>query len=575
MSDAPLTAEALGPRSRLMAIETSLRLWSGIVMFVFVSLHLINHAMGIIGLEVMTEVQTWRVWLWQTWPGTVLLYGAFVVHLTLVLRRLLRRRTLWMPWDEAVQILLGLTIPYLVIDHVVTMRIGHWGRPDEVEYGKVLAWLWDSRADLQLAILTCAWVHGCIGLTQMLRSRQGFRRWRNFWTAFVVLVPILAFSGFIGATRQAREPAPAPAAGSYGGGYGRDDYGAAAAETADDDPVKHLYPIIDTSRYVFLGLAGSVLMFIGVRQTVRRRAGRATVRFVGHREIKVTKGTSVLEASRIARVPHPAMCGGRGRCSTCRVAIGVGADKLPPPNDLEAAMLKRIGAPGNVRLACQLRVADDISAQILLPILPQTERQQSMDDTYRWGAERRVTVVVVDIRAFNGLTRRLTPYDMTLIINTFIKEMSQEAEAHGGRVDSFMTDRLLAVFGLDDREGAGASCALGASRAMLSTMEALNDKFAAALPFPLRIGIGVHTGTAIVTVIGDPSRGLLLTAIGDTVSVAARLQDATKEFMVDCVVSDETAKAAGENLPKLAAKTLALGDEEAVIGLHGLTALKA
>ena len=213
--------------------------------------------------------------------------------------------------------------------------------------------------------------------------------------------------------------------------------------------------------------------------------------------------------------------------------------------------------------------------KILLPILPQTERQQSMDDTYRWGAERRVTVVVVDIRAFNGLTRRLTPYDMTLIINTFIKEMSQEAEAHGGRVDSFMTDRLLAVFGLDDREGAGASCALGASRAMLSTMEALNDKFAAALPFPLRIGIGVHTGTAIVTVIGDATRGLLLTAIGDTVSVAARLQDATKEFMVDCVVSDETAKAAGENLPKLAAKTLALGDQTAEIGLHGLTAAKA
>ena len=73
-------------------------------------------------------------------------------------------------------------------------------------------------------------------------------------------------------------------------------------------------------------------------------------------------------------------------------------------------MLERISAPPNVRLACQLRPKEDLSVQILLPILPMAGRFQAKDDVYRWGVERDVTVLFVDIRAFNTLTRKQLPY---------------------------------------------------------------------------------------------------------------------------------------------------------------------
>ena len=114
-------------------------------------------------------------------------------------------------------------------------------------------------------------------------------------------------------------------------------------------------------------------------------------------------------------------------------------------------MLERISAPPNVRLACQLRPKEDIAVQILLPILPMSGRFQAKDDVYRWGVERDVTVLFVDIRAFNTLTRKQLPYDLVLLLNRFIREMTQAVEAHDGRVDTFMADGLMAIFGLSAR----------------------------------------------------------------------------------------------------------------------------
>ena len=86
---------------------------------------------------------------------------------------------------------------------------------------------------------------------------------------------------------------------------------------------------------------------------------------------------------------------------------------------------------------------------------------------------------------------------------------------------------------------------------MMKAVTALNDEFGAALPIPLRVGIGIHTGQAMVAQIGDPAHGLLITALGETVSIASRLEAATKDFLTDCLISAQTAKASGFDLPEL------------------------
>ncbi len=102
-----------------------LRLASGLVLFVYVLIHLLNHALGVVSIDWMEAVEPYRTALWRSLPGTVLLYGALSVHVALALVRVARRRSIRMPIWEAVQMGLGLLIPFWLVDHVVGTRVLH------------------------------------------------------------------------------------------------------------------------------------------------------------------------------------------------------------------------------------------------------------------------------------------------------------------------------------------------------------------------------------------------------------------------------------------------------------------
>jgi adenylate cyclase len=530
--------------------ERELRLWSGIVLFAFVTMHLLNHALGVFGLELMQSVQTVRLALWQNIAGTVLLYGAFALHIAMSLKRVARRRFAKLPPDEAVQIVLGLLIPYLLIDHLIGTRIQDQFGYDQ-SYENVLRRIWGEPAVKQTALVLVTWIHGCIGIAQAARGRHWYLRYRELWFAFAILVPVLSLAGFVAAAREvtAMGLAPEPLT--------RADYFA-------------LVDIVNWSLVAISAVLGLVFAIVLWRLLHRRKSGLVTIRYTGHGAFQVGRGTTVLEASRINGIPHPALCGGRGRCSTCRIAVTSPLADLPAPSLSERAMLERISAPPNVRLACQLRPKEDLTVQILLPIMPTTMRVQAKDDVYRWGVERDVTVLFVDIRAFNTLTQRQLPYDLVLLLNRFFREMTQAAELHQGRVDAFMADGLMAIFGLAGKPDAGARDGVMSARAMLKVIDTLNSEFGAALPIPLRIGIGVHTGPAIIAQLGDEERGLLVTALGETVTIASRLEAATKDFLTDCLVSAETAKRSGLDLPRYGNKRLHVRGREEPIILHVL-----
>ena len=101
-----------------------LRLASGLVMLGYVTMHLANHALGLVSLEAMERTLPWVVAIWSQYPMLTLLYGAFLVHYALALWALWQRRTLRLRLSELLQLVLGFAIPVLLVRHVAGTRLG-------------------------------------------------------------------------------------------------------------------------------------------------------------------------------------------------------------------------------------------------------------------------------------------------------------------------------------------------------------------------------------------------------------------------------------------------------------------
>jgi len=257
----------------------------------------------------------------------------------------------------------------------------------------------------------------------------------------------------------------------------------------------------------------------------------------------VLRGTSVLEASRLARIPHASVCGGRGRCSTCRVRVRTAQPGLPPASENEQRVLDRIGARRNVRLACQLRPTGPVEVTPLLPPFAHAADGLRRVDLAE-GSEREIAVLFADIRGFTALAEGMLPYDIVFLLNRYFAAMGQAVETAGGRVDKFIGDGVMALFGVEGDVAAACRDALGAARLMSQRLAEVNRALQGELAAPLRIGIGIHAGPAIVGEMGF-SGAASITAIGDAVNTASRLEALTKEYECELIVSAEVVAGAG------------------------------
>jgi len=165
-----------------------------------------------------------------------------------------------------------------------------------------------------------------------------------------------------------------------------------------------------------------------------------------------------------------------------------------------------------MRLACQIRPTADIS---IMPLL--AADASAAEGTVRGGlegSERLTTVVFVDMRGSTSLGEAKMPYDVLFILNRFFHEMSKGVAATNGHYSQFTGDGLMALYGLDAADPAtGPADAVRGAREMLMRLEQLNHQLREDLPEPLRIGIGIHYGEAIVGAMGPP-RSQIVTAIG-------------------------------------------------------------
>ena len=156
------------------------------------------------------------------------------------------------------------------------------------------------------------------------------------------------------------------------------------------------------------------------------------------------------------------------------------------------------------------------------------------------GSEQVVTVMFVDIRSFTARAEGCAPGRVVMVLNEFLSAMVHVVEGHhSGMINKFLGDGFMALFGAGQPGDDHADQALEAARAMVAHLGELNARLAARGEEPLAIGIGLHTGPAIVGSIGSAER-LEFTAIGSTVNLASRIESLTKVVGEIVVLSDAT-----------------------------------
>ncbi len=195
-----------------MMWERALRLWSGLVVAVYVIIHLLNHTLGLLSLETMEIGLHWVLPLWSNPLGTFLLYGALLLHYLLSLHALYRRSHLRMkPW-EATQLGLGLLIPPLLIGHVVGTRLLHEILGVDISYEMTVTTLWrdDWLTLRQILVTLIVWTHLVVGLHFWLRLKFWYPRWLPMLYPIAVLLPLLALLGFIRAGLEVDQLAVTP-----------------------------------------------------------------------------------------------------------------------------------------------------------------------------------------------------------------------------------------------------------------------------------------------------------------------------------------------------------------------------
>ena len=267
----------------------------------------------------------------------------------------------------------------------------------------------------------------------------------------------------------------------------------------------------------------------------RFRAVRIT--YPGHRVVAVPSGFSVLEASRWTGIAHASVCGGRGRCSTCKVRIVEGAERLAAPNPVERLTLRRIGAPTSVRLACQLRPTTDIAVEPLVAVgRGSASGAARFDAALAGGRELQIAAMFVDLRESTRLATGRLPFDALFIFDRYIQVVTEAIRRNRGYTTSIAGDGIMSAFGVDGAAPLAARNALQAALEVWNGLEVLSGELADELPAPLRIGIGIHVGTAVVGLVRT-GESQSLQFLGDTGNVAAKLEAQSKELGCTLVAS--------------------------------------
>ncbi len=508
---------------------TQIRIASGLILMLYVLLHFLNIGLGLIGPDAMNAFQDARQIVTRSWLGSVVIYGALLAHGGLALWRVARRGTLRMPAWEATQTVLGLLIPLFLVDHFVFTRFAHEVYDVNDEYGYLIGLIWKTPDGLiQNTLMVIVWLHGCVGLHFWLAGQNWWRRSLPALSSLAALVPGFAIVGYIVEGRRVSAAMSDP------------DYPVNLFDAWNWPDRATFISLIDQAGTIWWVTAALMLLafIVYVARRLILRRGSVRVSYVDGPDINAAKGTTLLEMSRTNGVPHTSLCGGRGRCTTCRVIVETGAELLHPPSPAEERSLRAVDAPPNARLACQIKPTDPLT--VFRVFQPDGKRGRAHASQ---GDEQELAVLFLDIRGFTARTTGQLPYDVVFLLNRFFDSVVPAVIEAGGTVDKYLGDGFLALFETKDSRSS-ARAGLQAVQEISKALEQFNEDLRAEGSESIKIGMGLHLGEVVIGEIGA-SGNAPRTLIGDTVNTASRLEAKTKDLAVQLLISQSVLSAAG------------------------------
>src|SRR5262245_41118285 len=391
-----------GARWNVRAVRARLRLISALVMLTFVICHLVSHVTLLISFPVANRVLTILMGPWRTSPGTAILLTAALVHYANALWSIYERRYLRLSAWEWWQLGLGLCIPPLLMVHVLATRLAGELLDVESDYIEILVLQWvvsPKYIVIQIAAVLTVWTHASIGIHFWLRTKRWYPSARGALAAVAILLPTLALAGYVAAGNQIVRDAKKPG------------YVASVLDEANLTPAdsRTVYGWANIGFAAHFALVGLTFAAVWGRRLAYRLRRPPTLTHSSGRTMPILPGATVLETLRENGIPHASVCGGRARCTTCRVMVTRGLSALSPPAALESKALARIEAPPGLRLACQIRPTADLAVMPLLP--PDATPAQCSVRGGLEGSERLVTLVFVDLRGSTTLGEANLPYD--------------------------------------------------------------------------------------------------------------------------------------------------------------------
>lgn len=262
--------------------------------------------------------------------------------------------------------------------------------------------------------------------------------------------------------------------------------------------------------------------------------------FREQKEIDCPENSTILMATLSARINHAHACGGRAKCSTCRVSVLEGLDNCTPRNKAEEKMAKKLNFPPDIRLACQTRISGDVLIRRMVGDRMDLDiilEQFYEDPGKALGTQEKVTIVFVDIVNYTLLTENFPPYDIVHVLNRYYRIMNAIIEKHKGFISDVAGDGILAVFGTENKRANSVLNAIHAVHSMNKKLKVFNKYLHENFNVKFGIRAGIHYGKVIM---GPFDTGSMkkISVIGDNVNYASRIETANKEFGTTLLLSE-------------------------------------
>jgi adenylate cyclase len=258
------------------------------------------------------------------------------------------------------------------------------------------------------------------------------------------------------------------------------------------------------------------------------------------RYVEASNLESVLSASLRAGIPHTNECRGNARCSTCRVLVLNGLEFCSPRNEKEQALAAQLHFGDRVRLACQTTITGDVTLRRLILDAKDaglTDQRKETTTHGSVGEERQVAILFVDIRGSTSFAESVPPFDVIHVLRRFYHPIERAVIDNGGHVACYTGDGLMALFGVKPSECAPLDAVRAGLDMLRCVKEDLRPYVKKLFQRSFRIGVGVHFGEAIVGTVGGDLQERV-TAIGDAVNIASRVERANKKARTEFLVSE-------------------------------------